>query len=378
MTETLEVVSSDKLDANGGDGNKHKYTEAYFEKRIQTLQDKLHKALPTQGCLDPGGTFVAVIQSLQSSIESLDAASTLLETLEKEAEEHKDDGVDQKIIDQAKEAVEKAQNVKNKLSETSTAVGCNIIQTSNLLQSLRNDCGCTRCDLLESTVLVQSTPIGLAAWCAQDATKNQMLLDAFLGDAAQMEAFLIAGGPVRGCYGPALSILHNIQEEMELQWRRLFGSERDQSAVASRRYLLDRLALAVALEHASPIQIFKSSDQVIDPIQRFWHYADAHLEGALDDAFEDLAVWEMRLVVDSNATHSDLTWGRDFLKAYRPDEIWIKDEKWRYNRAVRTDVGYRHPDHDFSNYKDLISAGGECGARAWFGRFMCKAWGIPT
>ncbi|KAL3905177.1 MAG: hypothetical protein SGARI_004583, partial [Bacillariaceae sp.] len=121
MTEMLEVVSSiDKIDANGGDGNKDKYTAAYFEKRIQTLQDKLRKALPTQDCLDPEGTFVAVIQSLQSSIESLHAASTLLETLEKEAEEHKDDGVDQKIIDQAKEAVQKAQNVKNKLSETST------------------------------------------------------------------------------------------------------------------------------------------------------------------------------------------------------------------------------------------------------------------
>jgi len=56
----------------------------------------------------------------------------------------------------------------------------------------------------------------------------------------------------------------------------------------------------------------------------------------------------------------------------------MKDQKWRYVMSVRTDVGYRHPDHEFHNYQEMLSAGGECGPRAFFGRFISKAWGIPT
>lgn len=41
-------------------------------------------------------------------------------------------------------------------------------------------------------------------------------------------------------------------------------------------------------------------------------------------------------------------------------------------------MNYHHPENDFSNYKELLSAGGQCGPRAWFGRFIAKAWGTPT
>ncbi|KAL3925027.1 MAG: hypothetical protein SGARI_005924 [Bacillariaceae sp.] len=171
----------------------------------------------------------------------------------------------------------------------------------------------------------------------------------------------MAGGPVNGLFGPALVLWHKLKASM---------AQRGEHEASSRAILLDRLALAVALEHASPIAIFKTSDQYVDPIDRFWHFADAHQDGALDEIFETLTVWQLRMVVDCNATHEDMTWGREFLKAYRPDEVWLSDEMWRYNRAVRTDLGYRHPDHEWNNYVDLLSAGGECGARAWFGRFF--------
>ena len=81
----------------------------------------------------------------------------------------------------------------------------------------------------------------------------------------------------------------------------------------------------------------------------------------------------MRYVLDSNARNEDLQWGRDYLKAYRPDEILTNSDHWRYVFAVRTDLGYRHPAHPWDSYPSLLSAGGRCGARAWFGRFICNA-----
>lgn len=41
-------------------------------------------------------------------------------------------------------------------------------------------------------------------------------------------------------------------------------------------------------------------------------------------------------------------------------------------------INYHHPEHEFRNYKELLSAGGVCGARAWFGRFIAKSFGMPT
>jgi hypothetical protein len=66
------------------------------------------------------------------------------------------------------------------------------------------------------------------------------------------------------------------------------------------------------------------------------------------------------------------------LKAYRPDQVLTTDEHWRYCVTVRSDVGYRQPDHSFDTYAAMLSAGGKCGPRAFFGRFICKAFGIPT
>jgi hypothetical protein len=339
-----------------------KCTKEYFEKRIQTLQDRIRKAVPAQDVLDPSNTFPSIMQSLESSMDSLKAATDLLDKLQKEK-----DSIDPSVIDQAKDAVSKAQETVTKLNDTATTVGCQVIEAHELLYTLQ-DC-CVHRDLLECTVLVQATPTALAEWCAQDPAQHGALWNAFVQDLDQIRAVLLAGGPSRGLYGPALVLRHELQTALEVKC----GDRSQQRAI-----LLDRLALAVALEHASPIAIMRHSDQYVDPMERFWHFADAHEDGTLDEIFESLTVWQLRMVVDCDATHEDMTWGREFLKAYRPDEIWTTDEQWRYNRAVKTDVGYRHPDHEWSNYVDLISAGGECGARAWFGRFICKSWGVPT
>lgn len=68
---------------------------------------------------------------------------------------------------------------------------------------------------------------------------------------------------------------------------------------------------------------------------------------------------------------------------YRPDEIAM-DYSWRYSRAVRTEVSYGDPKCDTmpgvcnGHYAQIPAAGGECGPRAFFGRFARKAFGMPT
>ena len=343
-----------------------RYSKEYFEQRIKTLQEKIRNASPKQKDLDEDNVFMSMVQSYESTKKSLDSAKNLLKNLEKI-----DNGIDPSIIDQAKDLVEKERSSVDQLNKTTTNIGCNIVKTSEITKRIMENTDLLH-DLLECTILVQATPDKLSSWYNRDSETKKDLLDQFLNDFNLMECFVKDGGPSHGNYGPALDIYYRLRNEF------------NEDDVLFERYSSDQqmaidLAVAIALEHATPIPIFKhEQDENVDPIQRYHYYMDAYLKDELDDSFIELPVWMLRLVIDSNATDSDLTWGREYLKAYRPDEITWSDEHWRYNRAVRTDVGYRHPDHDFNNYVDLLSAGGECGARAWFGRFICKAWGIPT
>jgi hypothetical protein len=350
-----------------------KYSEEYFQQRIQTLQTSIQKVVPGKNQVDSDGTFSSVLESLCSVKESLASAQILLKLLEKQRD------IDPSLIDQVKQVIQKDQGSIDKLRDTGTYLGCAAVKSSGLLENLIENEDVQH-DILECTVLVQAIPKKLASWCAENCHKNKALLDEFLNNVDVMKAFLQAGGPVHGNYGSALEIYDSLQAEIQ---KVVAGNNSRGYVSPCNGYcsatLLERLALAIALEHASPILIFKTTDEeVVDPIERFWYYVDAHLDGGLDKAFDRLSTWELRFVVDSNATNEDLAWGGQYLRAYRPDEIWTSDEHWRYARAVRTDIGYRHPDHEFNNYKDLLSAGGECGARAWFGRFICKAFGIPT
>jgi hypothetical protein len=351
------------------------YTEEYFKHRIDTLRSSIVSSIPTKdSTIDTGHVFESTIQSLEAAKGSLKDATNLLYALEQKQKTNPN-CMEPELIDQAKQAVQKIQDTVGCLrNKACTNSGCSILKSNRLIQKLEE----IEHNLLECTVLVQSTPKRLAEWCAgKNSTENKLLLDDFLNSVELMKEFLKAGGPVNGHYGPALTMYSRLQDEI-LNCK-VKDNGRSLLLDKSSSSLVQRLALAVALQHATPIIIFKKTKtDVVDPVERFWHYANAYIDGDLDSDFETLSVWELRLVVDSDATDDDLRWGREYLKAYRPDEISMSDDHWRYVKAVRTDVGYRHPDHEFSNYKDLVSAGGECGARAWYGRFMCKAWGIPT
>jgi hypothetical protein len=367
-----------------------KYTKEYIENRIVTLRQKLQNSIPGGDSLELNRVFVSILRSFETAKQSLEGAIKLLQDLQ----QTQTNGtiIDPKILELAQDAVEKAQSTVTDIRRAVTDAGCAVV-SANTLDDLPHSIN--EVELLECTVLVQGTPMGLSEWCkrghiVKDApygkslgTTNEVLLDTFLKDVILMKEVLIANGPSRGHYGPMLEIHSRLRQEMA-QAEVVAHTAANPGKDSENRHgefwtLQDRLALAVALEHATPILVFQTTGVYVDPVERFWHYLNAYQKGELDGAFATMSTWELRLVVDCNAMDRDIQWGRDYLKSYRPDQIWTReDDRFRYIWSVRTDLGYRQPDHEFSNYVDLISAGGECGARAWFARFICKSFGIPT
>lgn len=417
-----------------------KYSQAYFEARIQSLRTNILQHIPNQDDLvSPPEkvidanccAFGPVLRSLEAAKETLDSIKAVKKALQTEQKNHpEDDGwKDSSLVDPVQQAFQEAQATVDGLEEAATNAGCAVVRDSGLLDEddvdhgfrkgsrNNNSQGCATTtnsthssssssslwkmerDVLECTVLVQATPQKLADWCAESPGVHQPLLDRFLGSKREkgsitspsstpmMATFLEAGGPSHGNYGTALVLYDKLRDELQITKE----LERDSCPPFFSNIsccLQERLALAVDLKLATPIPIFKQTETFVDPVERFRYYAKFFCVGdgdnvdedgdALDKAFSTLSVWELRKVVNANATHDDLTWGRQFLRNYRPDQIYTKDQKWRYVMAVKTNVGYRHPDHEFYNYQELLSAGGECGPRAFFGRFISKAWGLPT
>ena len=69
------------------------------------------------------------------------------------------------------------------------------------------------------------------------------------------------------------------------------------------------------------------------------------------------------------------------LRQFRPDHITNPDQKWRYTRVVKSDLPYCSTRHDPSlglPQQQALALGGICGRRAFFGRFIARAFGIPS
>ena len=225
--------------------------------------------------------------------------------------------------------------------------------------------------LVTCTVLAGATPRGLAEY-AQQGKEQEAIVEKLLGDTGLMKAMLLAGGAEGGKYGAAAKIYADIR----------------QANPRAAEGVLQRLALAVSLEHAVPLKqgnpaAATDSPAVVDPVKRYQHYEKAFLAGELDPAFKDMSVWELRSVVNGEEPDEILSWGREMLRNYRPDHVLNPDQGWRYSRAVTTDVKYGSQNvkddlptqHQFQN---IIRNGGICGRRAFFGRFILRAFGIPT
>lgn len=238
--------------------------------------------------------------------------------------------------------------------------------------------------LTTGAVLFNGTPRGLADFCAAGEEEDGLVMG-LLDDVAMMRRMLEAGGAKGGEYGPAAQMYDRIKQEGAREWVHVdvAGDDGDDGCGDDNDNdddddVLDRLALGTALEHAVPVSEFRSDSTFIDPVARYRHYAAAHGTGELDETFSDRSAFEMRLVTNCDAPDEQLAWCRSMLRTYRPDLVRLEDTKWRYCNIVHTDVNYCHPPFDETTYQKIIDGGGECGPRAWFGRYACRAFGIPV
>ncbi len=228
--------------------------------------------------------------------------------------------------------------------------------------------------LMKIAVITQATPRGLAEF-SQLGAAEEKIIDSLLADAPLMRQILEAGGANGGSYGQAMQVYAAIQK----------ASERSRETGS----IFQRLALGTSLQTPwfpgkqrigvyAPVQ---RTDLDTDQVERYMHYEKAFLDGELDPAFKDLNTWECRFVTDDPYSNEELTWIRQTIRTYRPDQIINPDYKWRYIRFVKDDMPYCSTTHDptiGTQAQEQIALGGICGRRAFIGRLSLRAFGIPT
>jgi len=130
----------------------------------------------------------------------------------------------------------------------------------------------------EYVVLLEATPQGLAEF-AQRGKEQAALVEKMLADADLMKQMLVADGAKakregRGYgpaqYGRAMKIYTDIRK----------ASKKAATGV------LQRLALAIGLEHAVPIgqanpKAYTDAPATVNPVKRYLHYEKAYLDGEL-------------------------------------------------------------------------------------------------
>jgi len=225
--------------------------------------------------------------------------------------------------------------------------------------------------LVKAVILKQATPRGLATF-AEQGKKQEALVEQLLSNTALMRQMLEADGAEGGNYGQTMQIYTAIQK----------------ASPKAKEGILQCLALGTSLEQAVPVKqnnpaALTNAPAMVDPVKRYLHFEKAYLAGELDPAFKNLTAWECRFVTNGDETEDALTWGREMLRNYRPDHISTSDYRWRYVKAVKTDVQYGSKEQvndspALQNNQNIINTGGVCGRRAFFGRFILRCFGIPT
>lgn len=284
----------------------------FFQDWEQKLRASLEKSLP---CFDTGPkeAFVATCRAVQSAVKAKKDAEKLLDEIQAQKP------VNEAALADAKLAVADAQTSVDDALVACEKVAVDTVLDDGLQPVLSPDFD--DADLVTYTVLMHGQSKRLAQWCEQDEGQAQQLLTA-MKDVDLLRLFLSSGGARNGCYGRAIQIYNQIQPS---------------------RPLLQRLALAVALELAAPYKLFNGQGQT-DALQRYVHYEQAFLLGELDPTFSQFNVWELRQVVNSDATEDELSLGRQSLLNYRPDIALSQDAAWRYCQIVKSDVNYTDPD----------------------------------
>ncbi len=224
--------------------------------------------------------------------------------------------------------------------------------------------------LAQYMVINHASPSGLAQF-AEKSPENEKLIEQLLSNEALMVQMLVADGPNKGRYGNAMKIYTDIQK----------------ASAKAKEGIFQRLALAVSLGHAVPIaeRGSKGSEEAtfIDPVKRYLSYEKWYLDGELQPGFKDLSVWNLAMVVDGSDPDEIYAWGRQMLNNLRPDCIPRDGDTSVYVDVVNKEIAYTSsmvkndlPEHAFM--QNILSNGGICGRRAFFGRFILRAFGVPT
>ena len=295
-------------------------------------------------------------------------------------EANKQDGI--KALHERQAALDEALKNEEKFKRDNEAAQAELAKaqaaeaqaSKSLLGSLESVLGSDKLDqtLAVAMVLTTATPQGLAEF-AQRGQDKAALVEQLLANPGLIKEMLVAGGAAYGQWGNAMEI---------------YTAIRKASPRAAEGHF-HRLAIATSVEHARPIPESRPADQAgtpaknIDPVKRYLHYETADLNGELDPAFKTFSAWEYRHVVNCDAPNEILQWGRTMLRNYRPDHISNPDYGWRYVSSVRTEVPYgsqnvKFDDPSLHQYQNIIRNGGVCGRRAFYGRFILRAFGIPT
>ena len=215
--------------------------------------------------------------------------------------------------------------------------------------------------------------------------ENAKLIEQLLANEPLMVQMLVADGPTAGKFGMAMKIYADIQK----------------ASPKAKEGIFQRLAVAVSLAHAVPImkQVPSADDdadvsdptdssandasKLIDPVKRYLSYEKWYLDGELDQGFKDLSVWSLTMVVNGEEPDEVHVWGHQMLNNLRPDcipnhgdtsvYVEVVDKEIRYSSAsYKSDL----PERQFM--ENILANGGICGRRAFFGRFILRAFGIPT
>jgi len=269
------------------------------------------------------------------------------------------------------EAVHRAYQAAKPLAEKKTLDNARplIVDVAALLASDVSDS-----KLMKAAILRHGTPAGLAEF-AQQSNAHKALLNKLFADEALMKQILRSGGANGGEYGEAMQVYATILEASEL---------------ARKPGILQRLALGTAL-HQPWLNgkdkgsvngiVFADHSNPDGQVARYLHYEKAYLAKELDPQFKDFNAWECRFITNDPYTNEELTWVRSMLRQFRPDHITNPDQKWRYTRVVKSDLPYTSTRHDDTlglPQQQALALGGVCGRRAFFGRFVARAFGIPS
>lgn len=310
------------------------YDATYFDELLKESEERCYKKAPNVKSSHRQG-FVEACQIFHDAFEAAKSAETDAELTSAAKAQEK--------------AMKKCVKAANKIFER-----LNMSENTALQAAV-----------IKGAIIVRAKPTGLAEFCALEK-KNGKLIDHLLKENGLMKEMLLNGGAKDGNYGPAMKIYTDILAT--------FSDYEDEFTATNKK-----IAMAVSLELATPINEFDTKIPV-DPLQRYLHYRDAFHNGELDPCFPHFSVWEMRHIINSDATNDQLKWGRDMLMHYAPYISVVTDKTRQYLYILETDVLTRNPNWTDSprTYQQIISGGGKDGPNAWFGRFICKAFGIPT